>query len=233
MKIVVFCDSIKRIPQFRSRFAGDGQSKNTLLFVVCNNARHGRLRFVASQLWHGLRYRLGDWFDLAHDLLKDHLCLGFDPLGSPKTLAYLERHQPDLALHAMGVIYREHLIRRCGLGILNAHIGKLPKYRGRSVMEWSILCGDVTGVTVFFIDAGIDTGPKIVLWVSVPVDGFRSLDEAKHHLFSKDVEFYHKAVEKIQEGAPFEYNDVTQGLRFYEMSALFRAELKSHFERAR
>jgi len=138
MKIVVFCDSIKRIPQFRSRFARDGQSKNTLLFVVCNNARHGRLRFVATQLWHGLRYRFSDWIDLVRDFLQDHLCLGFDPLGSPKTLAYLERHQPDLALHAMGVIYREHIIRSCRLGILNAHIGKLPKYRGCSVMEWSI-----------------------------------------------------------------------------------------------
>jgi methionyl-tRNA formyltransferase len=233
MKITVFCDSIKRIPEFRARVAGDGQSQDALVFIVCNNARHDRLRFVAGQFWHARRYRLKDWIDLVQDLLNDRLCLSLDPLGSPKTRAFLERHPPDLALHAMGVIYRDNIIARCGLGILNAHIGRLPKYRGRSVMEWSILCGDATGVTVFFIDAGIDTGRKIVLWQAVPVDGFRGIDEAKHHLFSKDVELYRKAIDRIRDGAPFECNDVTQGLRFYEMSSLFRAELTSYFERDR
>lgn len=233
MKIAVFCDSIGRIPQFRSRFAADGPSKDDLRYIVCNNAGHGRLRFIASQLRHGIRYGFRDWICLFDDLLNDRLCLRFDPLGSPGSLAFLERHRPDFALHAMGVIYRERIIERCGLGVLNAHIGWLPKYRGRSVMEWSVLCGDHTGVTVFFIDAGIDTGRKIVLREAIPVEEFRSLDDAKRHLFSRDVELYRKATEKIRDGAPFEINDVAQGLRFYEMSSLFRGELQSYFERHR
>jgi hypothetical protein len=34
----------------------------------------------------------------------------------------------------MGVIYREALFAAFGRGVLNAHIGLLPEYRGRSVM---------------------------------------------------------------------------------------------------
>ena len=128
----------------------------------------------------------------------------------------------------MGVIYRKQVIDTCGLGILNAHIGQLPKYRGRSVIEWSILCGDPTGVTVFFIDTGIDTGPEIVLWEPVSVRKIRDLDEAKRRLFSRDVDLYRTAVEKIQGGAAKTPNQIGEGVRFYEMSSLFRTTLQSY-----
>jgi hypothetical protein len=38
-------------------------------------------------------------------------------------------------LHATDVIYRTETLQAFRLGILNAHIGVLPRYRGRSVME--------------------------------------------------------------------------------------------------
>src|SRR5436309_2693224 len=45
------------------------------------------------------------------------------------------------------------------LGILNAHIGVLPAYRGMNVAEWAALEGGSVGCSVHFIDTGIDTGP--------------------------------------------------------------------------
>lgn len=228
MKIVIFCDSVRRIPSFRERLAHTGDQANTLLFVVCNNARRNWLVFFAGLLWHARRYRPREWIDLFCDLARNRLCIGLDPLGSTRTLAFLERGRPDLGLHAMGVIYRSQVIESCGLGILNAHIGQLPKYRGRSVMEWSLLCGDPTGVTVFFIDTGIDTGPEIVLWESVSVGNTPDLDEAKRRLFSRDLELYRMAVEKIQAGEATTPNRVSEGVRFYEMSSLFRTALQSH-----
>jgi methionyl-tRNA formyltransferase len=46
-------------------------------------------------------------------------------------------------------------------GIVNAHPGILPKYRGASCAEWAIFNGDPVGVTVHFMDEGLDSGPII------------------------------------------------------------------------
>ena len=61
----------------------------------------------------------------------------------------------DIGLHKANVIYRESSISCFRMGILNSHIGLLPKYRGRCVMEWSLLNDDPTGLSVYFIDSGI------------------------------------------------------------------------------
>ena len=190
--------------------------------------------------WHrrliglaGRRYGLGDWLDLATGLWRKRVYLAFRPLGSANSLGFLLRTRADLGLHAMGVIYRKDVIELCGAGILNAHIGQLPKFRGRSVMEWSILCGEPTGVTVFFIDSGIDTGSRIVHWEGIPLLNFQTTADAKRYLFSRDAELYRKAVDKISDGVAPELNDVTQGLRFYEMSSLFSAVVQEHFNQSK
>jgi methionyl-tRNA formyltransferase len=53
------------------------------------------------------------------------------------------------------------LIDAFRLGVLNAHMGLLPAYRGMSVAEWAALEGAPVGCTVHLIDAGIDTGPML------------------------------------------------------------------------
>jgi methionyl-tRNA formyltransferase len=45
-------------------------------------------------------------------------------------------------------------------GSINLHFSLLPKYRGAAPVQWSLLNGDTTtGVTVFNLDQGMDTGP--------------------------------------------------------------------------
>jgi methionyl-tRNA formyltransferase len=51
------------------------------------------------------------------------------------------------------------LIDAFRLGVLNAHMGLLPAYRGMNVAEWAALEGAPVGCTVHLIDTGIDTGP--------------------------------------------------------------------------
>jgi hypothetical protein len=229
MKIVVFCDSIHRAPEFRRHFAG---SAHQLVFLVCDN-RGRPLRFVAAQLALTLtRCSPADWWWLVRSVGSRRVRLLLAPLGSPASLSLLDRLQPDLGLHAMGVIYRNAVISRCGTGILNAHIGRLPEYRGRSVMEWSLLCDDPTGVTVFFIDEGIDTGPRLILHEPVSVDDFADLDAAKRHLFSQDARLYRRAVDLIAAGEPAQHNDPACGLRFYQMSDLLKGVLQAARERA-
>src|SRR5712664_666680 len=129
------------------------------------------------------------------------------PLDDPTSIKRLRSLHCDVGLHAANVIYREPTISAFRLGILNAHIGILPKYRGRSVAEWSILQGDPTGVTVFFIDSGIDTGSRIVLREFVPSRGWNCVRPFKNMLFGCDARLYRKALEALlQPGVRFAVN---------------------------
>ena len=48
------------------------------------------------------------------------------------------------------------------LGAVNVHGGLLPEYRGGHVMNWALINGEhESGVTLHYMDAGIDTGPII------------------------------------------------------------------------
>jgi methionyl-tRNA formyltransferase len=47
------------------------------------------------------------------------------------------------------------------VGAINGHYGLLPRYRGMNVTEWSIYHDDPVGVSVHYVDTGIDTGPVI------------------------------------------------------------------------
>ncbi len=52
---------------------------------------------------------------------------------------------------------------------INYHPSLLPKYRGGSAINWAIINGETeTGVTIHYIDAGIDTG-DMILQERVPI----------------------------------------------------------------
>lgn len=87
-------------------------------------------------------------------------------------------------------------------------------------MEWSLLKGDPVGITVFFIDEGIDTGERIVVSEPVDVSSYGSVAEAKGYLFNFDAVFFRKALEAINSGSPFLLNN-GMGRRYYVMSNLF------------
>ena len=147
------------------------------------------------------------------------LSKGFNDEESVSSVARLNL---DLGLHKSGVIYRAGIINAFRLGILNPHIGLLPAYRGRNVMEWSLLNGDPVGITVFFIDTGIDTGSRIVVSEEVDISHCRSIDEAKKYLFNQDVNFFQKALRVLQNDNPsYRLNDAS-GRRYFVMSKLFQ-----------
>jgi Formyl transferase len=143
------------------------------------------------------------------------------PLDDPESVERLRALQCDVGLHAANVIYREATIAAFRLGILNAHIGILPRYRGRSVAQWAILLGDPTGVTVFFVDSGIDTGSRIVLRALIPSGESTNAQALKTMLFGCDARLYRKALEALaSDGFAYEHNDVSQGKRYYVMSRI-------------
>lgn len=154
------------------------------------------------------------------------------PLQDPESVSQLQQLKLDVGLHKSGSIYSRDTIECFRLGILNAHIGLLPKYRGRSVMEWSLLQGDPTGISVFFVDAGIDTGERIVLSETVDVSHCKTIAEAKQYLFECDARFYCRAIEMLQQDeTAFQGNDGS-GKRYYVMSKLFQEVAQQRLSKA-
>lgn len=163
-------------------------------------------------------------------ILSDKVILFEKPLEHPDSLARLKELKLDAGLHKAGVIYRKPVIEAFRLGILNPHIGILPAYRGRNVMEWSLLKGDPVGITVFLIDEGIDTGERIVISEEVNISHCKTIQEAKQHLFDLDAVFFRRALELLR-SSDFQYghNDGS-GRRYYVMSRLFRGVVQRLIE---
>jgi methionyl-tRNA formyltransferase len=87
------------------------------------------------------------------------------------------------------------------LQTIQYHPSLLPRHRGASAINWAIIQGDAkTGLTIFWVDAGIDTGP-VLLQKEVaigPDDTVTSL--YFNHLFPLGVEAMVEAVELVKQG---------------------------------
>ena len=91
------------------------------------------------------------------------------PVYTPKTLrdgefdALLSEISPDLiAVVAYGKILPASVINFPKYGCINAHVSLLPKYRGAAPMQRAIMEGErETGVTIMYMDEGLDTGDII------------------------------------------------------------------------
>lgn len=75
----------------------------------------------------------------------------------------LKALKPDLMITcAFGQILSQEILDIAPLGVINIHASLLPKYRGASPIQASILAGDSkTGVTIMKTELGIDTGDII------------------------------------------------------------------------
>jgi methionyl-tRNA formyltransferase len=84
-------------------------------------------------------------------------------LHSEETIERFRALRPDLLVTAaFGRILRPPLLELAPRGAWNVHASLLPRHRGASPVAASILCGDAwTGITIFRLDEGVDTGPML------------------------------------------------------------------------
>ncbi|MBM4000230.1 MAG: methionyl-tRNA formyltransferase [Planctomycetes bacterium] len=82
-------------------------------------------------------------------------------VNDPECVALLQRLAPDLLVVCdYGQILRPDVLATARLGAINLHGSLLPRYRGAAPVQWAICHGEeTTGVTVFRITAGLDSGP--------------------------------------------------------------------------
>lgn len=84
-------------------------------------------------------------------------------INSKASLDLIKSFQPDLLVSIAGnQIFKEELIGVGEKGCINLHTALLPKYRGLMPTFWALKNQESTiGVSVFFVDRGVDSGPII------------------------------------------------------------------------
>ena len=97
------------------------------------------------------------------------------PLEQPRkmdaeAIGKIRDWKPDLiVVAAYGKILSEEVLKIPGLGALNVHASLLPRWRGASPIQNSLLAGDQeTGVTLMVMDKGMDTG-DIITQKTIPI----------------------------------------------------------------
>jgi len=111
-------------------------------------------------------------------------------LRQPEILQAIRALQPDFGLSVLfGYILRRELIDLFPAGVVNLHPAYLPYNRGAYPNVWSIAERTPAGVTLHYIDAGVDTG-DIIAQKQVPIEPvdtgetlYRKLERACVELF--------------------------------------------------
>jgi methionyl-tRNA formyltransferase len=97
-------------------------------------------------------------------------------------------------------IFKTPILNVPKLGVINCHAGKLPFYRGRNILNWAIINDEKEfGITVHYVDEGIDTG-DIIKQQCYPItenDDYNSLLEIA---YVECASILYEAIKEIQEG---------------------------------
>ncbi len=113
-------------------------------------------------------------------------------LREPATLTALSALRPDLGISiSLGYLLRREMLAEFPEGCINLHTSLLPWNRGANPNVWSIARRTPAGVTLHYIDEGVDTG-AILAQETVAVEAsdtgqtlFARLEQAALDLFIK------------------------------------------------
>ncbi|MGF1762549.1 methionyl-tRNA formyltransferase [Aliivibrio kagoshimensis] len=153
-------------------------------------------------------------FDTQDPVLKswaEKLQVPFIPVENVNTdnfLSVMNEHKPELLVSmSFNQILKADIINYAPQGFINCHAGALPYYRGRNPLNWALINGESSfGITVHYVDEGIDTG-DIIEQRLYPIklnDTYntlleKSITECANVLYSAIVKISTSSVERIKQ----------------------------------
>lgn len=98
-------------------------------------------------------------------------------INSDEFLSLIEKYECDILVSmSFNQIFKPAILDK--YKVINCHAGKLPFYRGRNILNWVLINDEKEfGITVHYVDEGIDTG-DIILQKTYPIndeDDYKSL----------------------------------------------------------
>lgn len=131
---------------------------------------------------------------------------GIDVLNSPNInskefISHLKAYPSDMYVSmSFNQIFKEEIINLTKYKIINCHAGKLPFYRGRNILNWVLINDEKEfGITVHYVDQGIDTG-DIILQRSYPITDSDDYSTLLDRAYEGCSAILYEAIKKIQAG---------------------------------
>lgn len=129
------------------------------------------------------------------------------PVYQPTTLrdgtalSILKELNPDvIVVVAYGKILPKEILELSKFGCINGHASLLPKLRGASPIQWSIVTGEkITGVSTMLMDEGMDTG-DILESVETVIGAEETAEELFERLSVISADLMLSTLEKAEKG---------------------------------
>jgi methionyl-tRNA formyltransferase len=120
-------------------------------------------------------------------------------VNDPRALEVIARCDPDaICICEFGQLIKEPLLSRHL--ILNVHPSFLPRWRGAAPIERALMAGDTeTGVTIFKISEGLDSGP-VAVRSSAPIQPDDSAGTLSQRLSRLGAELLVEALDRAEAG---------------------------------
>ena len=138
-------------------FFGDGIWAENSIALLLNNSDIS-IRFIC------IRYNTNNAVLRAYAKNLGIECFCHENVNSEEFQKKISHINCDLYVSmSFDQIFKKRILSLPSLGIINCHAGNLPFYRGRNILNWVLINDEKEfGITVHFVDEGIDTGDIIV-----------------------------------------------------------------------
>lgn len=129
------------------------------------------------QAGHHVKSVISPWYDnlvykkLEFTCLKNNIPFKrYKKINSEEVYQYVNSCTPHLCVVAhFERLIKSPILEIPPLGFINLHPSLLPFYRGMAPQHWPIINGEQeTGVSVHYVDAGVDTG-DIIIQEHIPI----------------------------------------------------------------
>jgi len=132
-------------------------------------------------------------------------------INSPEFIERMVGYNCDLFVSmSFNQIFRKELINLPVLKTINCHAGKLPFYRGRNILNWALINDEKEfGITVHYVDEGIDTG-NIIQQTCYPIT---------------DADDYATLLERAYEGCAVNLYDAIKSIQANSAKSIVQKEL--------
>lgn len=120
-------------------------------------------------------------------------------INSEQFLAWMNYYNCDLFVSmSFDQIYHSEMINLPPLKTINCHAGKLPFYRGRNILNWVLINDEKEfGITVHYVDNGIDTG-DIILQRCYPITDEDNYSTLLDRAYKACADNLYEAIKAIQ-----------------------------------
>jgi methionyl-tRNA formyltransferase len=139
-------------------------------------------------------------------------------VNAEECVRFVESARPDVIAVCGTTVIKEAVFSLPPLGAINIHTGITPEYRSAEPIFWAIYNAepDKVGVTIHFVDSGIDTGP-IIHQQAIPLYRTDSLTSINARCIEVGATLYLRALDEIARGVVRTHRKNVQGKAFYSI----------------